>query len=112
MCKVLAELARDPKVPPSERRRAAMDLIAVGSGRPATTQELLGRPDAPLGPLVSLTFQGQQPGALTPAQAYQLMVAGAIDVDPSHPAFRPAIEAQREPLAGTSNDTKSNEVAP
>ncbi|MGH8319788.1 MAG: hypothetical protein ACREUL_17765 [Steroidobacteraceae bacterium] len=47
MCKVLAQLAMDPKAPPSERRHAAMDLIAVGSGRPALLQEIANR-GAPL----------------------------------------------------------------
>ena len=33
MCKVLASIAEDEKAPVSERRKAAMDLISVGSGR-------------------------------------------------------------------------------
>jgi hypothetical protein len=97
MCRVLAEIAKDPKVAPSERRRAAMDLIAVGSGRPAVVQELLGRPDAPLGPLVNLTFNGQHSSALTPAQAYELMARGTLEPDPTHSAFQaPALEAPKD----------------
>jgi len=72
-----------------------MDLQAIGSGRPPTTQELVGRPDAPPSPLVSLTFNGQQPGALSPAEAYRLMSQGVIDADGQHPAFAPAIEAPK-----------------
>lgn len=56
MCRVLAELAMDAKVAPSERRRAAMDLIAVGSGRPALVQEIAGRDGAPVGPLVNVNL--------------------------------------------------------
>jgi hypothetical protein len=48
MIKVLVALAEDQKQGPDERRKAAMDVIATGNGRPATTQELVGRPDAPL----------------------------------------------------------------
>ena len=88
MCQVLASIAEDPKVSASERRRAAMDLVAIGSGRPATTQELIGRPDAPLGPLVALTFNGQQPGGISAAEAYRLMSQGAIEADPEHKAFQ------------------------
>jgi hypothetical protein len=92
MCKILAEIAQDTKLPAAERRRAAMDLIAVGSGRPAVVQEIAGRAGEPLGPLVSLNF-GAQPGQpLSPEQAYRAMVEGLIPVDPS--AFRPVIEAQ------------------
>jgi hypothetical protein len=96
MVKVLAELAMDPKVSATERRRAAMDLIAVGSGRPALVQEIAGRNGEQLGPLVALNFGGgMQHGQLSPQDAYKLMVEGALDVDPKHPAFeRPAIEQQ------------------
>jgi hypothetical protein len=95
MVKVLAELAQDPKVPPSERRRAAMDLIAVGSGRPALVQEIAGRDGAPVGPLVALNFGMEQGQPLTPEQAYKLMCEKVIPADPNHPAFkRPAIEQQ------------------
>jgi hypothetical protein len=93
MCKTLAAIAMDEKVPPSERRRAAMDLISVGSGRPALIQEIAGRDGAPVGPLVNLNFNGGQP--LTPEMAYKMMCANLIPADPGHPAFkRPAIEAQ------------------
>jgi hypothetical protein len=95
MCKVLADIAQDPKAPWAERRRAAMDLIAVGSGRPATVQEIAGRDGQPVGPLVQLTFGGQGPGALSAAEAYRLMVAGSLDADPQHQAFR-TIEAAPE----------------
>jgi len=54
MCRALAEIAMDKTVPASERRRAAMDLIAVGSGRPALVQEIAGRDVQPVGPLVAL----------------------------------------------------------
>ncbi len=85
----------DEKVPASERRRAAMDLIAVGSGRPALVQEIAGRDGAPVGPLVSVNFGMQSGQPLTPADAYRLMCSGAIDPDPHHPAFRPAIDAPK-----------------
>jgi hypothetical protein len=88
MCKVLAEIAEDPKQPVSERRRAAMDLIAVGSGRPATTQELIGKAGAPVGPLVSVNLGA----ALTPESAMRLMTEGVLPADPEQ--FRPAIEGQ------------------
>jgi len=92
MCKTLAAIAMDEKVPPGERRRAAMDLISVGSGRPALVQEIAGRDGAPVGPLVNINMgtQGQQ---LSPADAYRLMCAKVIPADPNHPAFkRPVIE--------------------
>jgi uncharacterized protein DUF5681 len=93
----LWKLGTDPNVPADVRRRTLMDLQAIGSGRPPTTQELIGRPDAPIGPLVALNFGGQQPGGtLSPAQAYQLMSRGVLDADPLHPAFQaPAIEAPK-----------------
>jgi hypothetical protein len=94
MCKVLAEIAQDEKAPVSERRRAAMDLIAVGSGRPALVQEIAGRDGAPVGPLVALSF-GMQHGQLSPQDAYRMMVDGVLPLDPNHKAFqRPAIEQQ------------------
>jgi hypothetical protein len=80
MCQVLAELAEDPKAPWSERRRAAMDLIAVGSGRPALVQEVSGG-----APLVNVDLRGagaQHVGPVTPAEAsrvYRAMVAGLVD---------------------------------
>ncbi len=95
MCKTLAEIAQDPKVPPSERRRAAMDLISVGSGRPALVQEIAGRDGSPLGPLVNVNV-GLAPGQqmLSPEQAYRAMVEGILEPDSKHPAFqRPALEA-------------------
>jgi hypothetical protein len=97
MCKVLAEIAQDEKAPVSERRKAAMDLIAVGSGRPELVQQITGRDGAPIGPLVNLNFGGGTQGGrdLTPADAYRAMVEGVIEVDPKHPAFeRPMIEQQ------------------
>jgi hypothetical protein len=71
-----------------------MDLIAVGSGRPALVQELAGRDGQPLAPLVSLNFNGQQPGTLTPAEAYRMMSEGLIEADERHEAFR-TIEAPK-----------------
>src|SRR5580700_4704083 len=50
MCRVLASIAEDEKAPMSERRKAAMDLIAVGSGRPELVQQITGRDGAPIGP--------------------------------------------------------------
>lgn len=82
MCKVLAEIAEDPKQPVSERRKAAMDLIAVGSGRPANVQEIAGKDGAPVGPLVNITLGSQQ--GLTPERAYKLMLDGVLDPDPQH----------------------------
>jgi hypothetical protein len=71
MCKVLATLAQDEKVPPSERRRAAMDLIAVGSGRPALVQEVSGQGGAPLGPLVNFNFAG---GGMSAFDAHKVLL--------------------------------------
>jgi hypothetical protein len=97
--KELFRIGTDPKAPHDTRRRALMDLIAVGSGRPALVQEVSGRDGQPVGPLVSLNF-GAQPGQpLSPEQAYRMMVEGTIEADPSHPAFeqqRPVIEAKAE----------------
>jgi hypothetical protein len=93
MCKVLATIAEDEKAPMSERRKAAMDLISVGSGRPALIQEIAGRDGAQLGPLVSVNLGVQQGQPLTPEQAYKMMVAGIIEASGDHPAFqRPALE--------------------
>jgi hypothetical protein len=44
-------------------------------------------------PLVSVNINSTNGQALTPSQAYQLMLTGQIEVDPNHPAFRPVIEA-------------------
>jgi hypothetical protein len=67
-----------------------MDLIAVGSGRPALVQEIAGRPDAPL---VAVNFGMQHGAPLSPEDAYRLMVQGVIEPDGGHPAFaRPALE--------------------
>jgi hypothetical protein len=95
MCKVLATIAEDKDASPNERRKAAMDLISVGSGRPALVQEIAGRNGEQLGPLVALTFQGMQHGQLSPQDAYRMMLEGSIDVDPKHPAF----ERERDPVA-------------
>jgi hypothetical protein len=92
MCRALAEIAIDPKVPASERRRAAMDLIAVGSGRPALVQEIAGRNGAPVGPLVAFNFNNQPGQSLPPDVAYQMMCQGQVPIDPEY--FRPAIEVQ------------------
>jgi hypothetical protein len=87
----LWKIGTDPKVDPDVRRRCLMDLQSVGNGRPPVTQEIVGRPDAPL---VALNFGA--PGPLTPDQAYKLMVDGVLEPDPNHPAFkRPAIEAPK-----------------
>ena len=94
MCKVLASIAEDEKAPMSERRKAAMDLIAVGSGRPELVQQITGRDGAPGGPLVAVSF-GMQHGQLSPQDAYRMMVDGVLPLDPNHKAFqRPAIEQQ------------------
>jgi hypothetical protein len=105
MCKVLAQIAEDPKVAPSERRRAAMDLIACGSGRPALVQELTGRDGQPVGPLVSLSFQSGHGGGLSPSEAYHLMCQGTLEADPKHPAFErgTTIEARPEPAAASES---------
>lgn len=95
MIKVLVDLAEDSKNAPSERRKAAMDVIAYDAGRPAVVQEIAGRDGQPVGPLVNIQL-GQQPGsALTAAQAYAYMVSGAIPADPDHEAFR-TIESKPE----------------
>jgi hypothetical protein len=108
MCKVLAEIAEDKEAPMSERRKAAMDLIAVGSGRPELVQQITGRNGEQLGPLVALNFQGGMQGGrdLTPADAYKLMVEGHLPLDPRHEAFqRPAIEQQPAPKDGGDDET-------
>jgi hypothetical protein len=102
MVKVLASIAENPEVSPTERRRAAMDLIAIGSGRPATTQELVGRPDAPL---VNINMGGATPdnplrvaSEIEAAAAYSRVIRGELDVDavrfetpaPVEPAALPA----------------------
>jgi uncharacterized protein DUF5681 len=95
MCRVLASIAQDEKAPMSERRKAAMDLIAVGSGRPELVQQITGRNGEQLGPLVALNFAGgmQSGRELSPADAYKLMTENVIEADPRHPAFeRPALE--------------------
>lgn len=93
MCRVLASIAEDKSAPVSERRKAANDLVAIGSGRPALVQEIAGRNGEQLGPLVALNFGGgMQHGQLSPQDAYRMMVEGAIPVDPTHPAFKPALE--------------------
>ena len=88
MCKVLCSIAEDSKHPVSERRKAAMDLIAVGSGRPATTQELVGKNGAPVGPLVNVNLNAQSSGPISPATAYRWMADGLIEADPQHFAGR------------------------
>jgi len=104
MCRTLAEIATDPKVPASERRRAAMDLIAVGSGRPALVQEIGGRGGGPVGPLVNINMGLQPGGTLAPEQAYKLMVEGHLEADPA--IFeRPAIDMPASPAS-------SQEVSP
>jgi hypothetical protein len=96
MCKVLAEIAQDEKAPVSERRKAAMDLIAVGSGRPELLQQVTGRDGAPIGPLVNFNIGMQQRGERLPAgDVYRAMVENLIPADPAHEAFqRPALEQQ------------------
>jgi hypothetical protein len=107
MCRALAEIAMDKDVPPNDRRKAAMDLVAIGSGRPALVQEVTGRDGAPVGPLVAMQFNSMQPGGqLSPADAYKLMCQGVIEADPRHPAFHRVIEAQ--PVA-TVEKTESGE---
>jgi len=92
MLRVLVSIAEDPTQPVNERRKAAMDVIAVGSGRPAVIQEVGGREGAPL---VSVNI-GQGNGPLSPDQAYKLMLDGVLEPDPAHAAFqRPALEAQK-----------------
>jgi len=97
MCKVLAAIAEDKEVAPSERRKAAMDLIAVGSGRPATTQELVGKNGAPVGPLVAVNFNAQL-SPFSPAQAYKLMLDGVLEPDPQHFTGQ-VIEGSASPVA-------------
>ena len=90
MVRVLASIAEDPKVPPSERRRAAVDLVSIGgTGRMGLVQEVLNA--QPPAPLVSLNFNQQGGAPLDPASAYRMMVEGTLEPDPA--VFqRPAIE--------------------
>jgi hypothetical protein len=97
MCKTLAALAQDPKVPPGERRRAAMDLISVGSGRPALVQEIANKGAPLFGVGVNIGIGGAAMGSgpgggLSPEQAYRLMCEGIIEATGDHPAFKPPIE--------------------
>jgi len=114
MCKVLAEIAQDTKLPAAERRRAAMDLVSIGSGRPALVQEITGRDGEQLAPLVSLNFP--QPGQpLTPEAAYAAMIRGELEPDPHHPAFRsqrPPIEGQAAPAAPAAANARDEEAEP
>ena len=67
-----------------------MDLQAIGSGRPPTTQEVGGKDGAPL---VSVHLGSIQPGQqLSPEQTYRAMIEGVIAPDAT--AFRPAIESE------------------
>jgi hypothetical protein len=96
MCQVLAGIAEDEKAPWSERRRAAMDLIAVGSGRPALVQEIAGRNGAPVGPLVNVNI-GAAAASGEAADVWKLHAAGLITADQAHEAYRrrqPPIEAE------------------
>jgi hypothetical protein len=109
MCKVLAELAQNPKVPPSERRRAAMDLIAVGSGRPALVQEIAGKEGQPL---VGVNFNmgmstAGAHGRLSPEQAYRLMVEGVIEATGDHPAFKALEHAAPAEAPSDTTDKES-----
>jgi hypothetical protein len=112
MCKVLAEIAQDTKLPAAERRRAAMDLVSIGSGRPALVQEITGRDGEQLAPLVSLNFP--QPGQpLTPEAAYAAMIRGELEPDPHHPAFRsqrPPIEGEAAPAAPAAANAPTEEA--
>jgi hypothetical protein len=96
MCRVLAEIAQDPKLPASERRRAAMDLIAVGSGRPALVQEIANKGAPLLGVNIGIgaAMGGGPGGHPSPEMVYQWMVSGVIEATGDHPAFHPAIEQQ------------------
>jgi hypothetical protein len=70
MVAVLASIAEDPKEPASERRKAAMDVIAVGGGKPPLVQEIAGRDGQPAGALVNINLPARP---LTPAEAYDAM---------------------------------------
>jgi hypothetical protein len=85
MCEVLASLARDEKVSPTERRRAAMDLIAIGSGRPALVQEVVGAQPASV---VQVNVAAGAPStpldrldSVQASRVYQSIIAGRLDVD-------------------------------
>jgi len=96
----LWKIGSDPKVDPDVRRRALMDLQSIGNGRPPTTQEVVGRPDAPL---VAMNFAMQPGQALSPEQAYKLMLEGVLELDPQHPAFnRKALEAPAETASSSA----------
>lgn len=98
MVRVLASIAEDTTVAPSERRKCACELVAIGSGRPALVQEIAGKDGAAFGPLVNMNFG--MGGALTPEQAYAAMCAGAIPADGAHEAFGtapdPALIAEQD----------------
>jgi hypothetical protein len=101
MCRVLARIAEDPKVPAAERRRAAMDLVAIGSGRPATTQELVGRPELPL---IAMQFNGAAPannGGATGAidTVAELAMDGPGMPDDRHAALVASVIATSEAAA-------------
>jgi hypothetical protein len=89
MLEVLVQIARDPKAPVSERRRAALTVIEIGSGR-AEFKQSVGNPNG--APLVNLNFGAGQPGPLSPEAAYRMMVEGSIEPDSRHDAFKPVVE--------------------
>jgi hypothetical protein len=95
MCKVLASIAEDEKAPWSERRRAAMDLVAIGSGRPTLVQEVAGRNGEELTPLVQMNFgsgggRGELYGNMSPDQVYAAVIRGEMSTEAAgrHPAFQ------------------------
>jgi hypothetical protein len=71
-----------------------MDLIAVGSGRPALVQEVVGQGGSSLGPLLNFNI-----GMFAPEQAYHAFVEGKLPIEPALEAIqgRPAIEAVASP---------------
>jgi len=93
MLAVLVAIAENPNESASERRKAAMDVIAVGNGRPELVQSVAGKDGQPL---LGVNFNmASAPGQVwDPATAYRLMVNGTLDADANHPAFadRPALE--------------------
>jgi len=112
MIRVLVAIAEDPKVDAKERRLAAMDVVAVDAGRPATTQEVV-KPESPQGPLVQMNF-GHQPGtAWTPDGAYKAMIDGVIPADGNHEAFhrRQPVTVTAEP-ATAAPETVETSAAP
>ncbi len=96
MVRSLCEVEREANVAELVRLRNSADdpwvrieaikiLLQYSDGKPVTAHTGA--------PLVNMNF-GMPAGTadLSPADAYRMMILGAITADPEHPSFRPSIE--------------------